>query len=171
MRIRPQPHRHVNKGQARNSVRRQQHRERRYACYKLVFAILLASIGLFVAYWNADSNFETQPTFLKLSVSLKTALNWLVLPLLAITTLLLLYLVNWGWNLRFEGYDSIDIHIEETAKEKKKRRSWRGSLKLFGIFAYTIILVLAFDFVYVFFIATNPTISCLEQGPSKHALS
>ena len=61
-----------------------------HACYKLVLAVLLASIGLSVTYWNADSNFEIQPDVLMLSVSLKTASNWLVLPLLAITTLLLL---------------------------------------------------------------------------------
>ncbi|GMH80680.1 hypothetical protein TL16_g08648 [Triparma laevis f. inornata] len=144
-----------------------------HACYKLVFAILLASVGLSItnAYWNADSNFQTQPTFLKLSVSLKTASNWLVLPLLAITTLLLLYFLNWGWNLRFEGLDDIDIHTEETAKEMKKRRFWRGSLKLFGIFAYTIIFVVAFDFVYVFFVATNPTINPSSKLLANTALS
>ncbi|GMH48450.1 hypothetical protein TL16_g00291 [Triparma laevis f. inornata] len=142
-----------------------------HACYKLVFAVLFASIRLTITYWNADSNFETQPTFLKLSVSLKTASNWLVLPLLAITTLLLLYFVNWGWKLRFEGHDSINVNAEETAKAKKKRRSWRGSLKLFGIFAYTIILVVAFDFVYVFFVATNPTISPSSKVLANTALS
>ncbi|GMH74141.1 hypothetical protein TL16_g06381 [Triparma laevis f. inornata] len=142
-----------------------------HACYKLVLAVLIASVGLSITYWNADSNFEVQPTFLKLSVSLKTASNWLVLPLLAITTLLLLYFINWGWNLRFEGHDSINVHAEETVKEKKKRRSWRGSLKLFGIFAYTIILVVAFDFVYVFKVATNPTISPSSKALANTALS
>ncbi|GMI14849.1 hypothetical protein TrLO_g12324 [Triparma laevis f. longispina] len=142
-----------------------------HACYKLVFAILLASIGLSTTYWNADSNFETQPTFLKLSVSLKTASNGFILPQLTVSTLLLLYFINWGWNLRFEGHDNINVHIEETAKEKKKRRSWRGSLKLFGIFAYTIILVVAFDFVYVFFVTTNPTINQSSKVLANTALS
>ena len=87
-----------------------------HACYKLVFA----SVGLSITYWNADSNFETQPTSLKLSVSLKTASNWLILPLLTVTTLLLLYFINWGWNLRFEGHDNINVHTEETAAERKK---------------------------------------------------
>ncbi|GMI11279.1 hypothetical protein TrLO_g10482 [Triparma laevis f. longispina] len=142
-----------------------------HACYKFVYAVLLASIGLSITYWNADSNFEAQPTFLKLSVSLKKASNLIVLPILAITTLLLLYFVNWGWNLRFEGHNNINVHTEETATEKKKMRSWRGSLKLFGIFAYTIILMVAFDFVYVFKVATNPTISQSSKVLANTALS
>ncbi|GMH86169.1 hypothetical protein TL16_g10459 [Triparma laevis f. inornata] len=102
---------------------------------------------------------------------MKTASNWLIIPLLAITTLLLIFFVNWGWNLRFEGHDSISVHTEETAKAKKKRLSWRGSLKLFGIFAYTIIFVVAFDFVYVFFVATNPAINPSSKVLANTALS
>ncbi|GMH71713.1 hypothetical protein TL16_g05726 [Triparma laevis f. inornata] len=134
-----------------------------HACYKLIFAALLASIGLSITYWNADSNFKNQPKLLKLSISLKTATNGLVIPLLCITTFLLLYFINWGWNLRFEGHDNINIISKEVSTEKKKGRSWRGFLKLFGIFAYTMFLVVAFDFIYVFFIATNPTISPSNQ--------
>ena len=104
-------------------------------------------------------------------MSLKTASNWLVLPLLAITTLLLLYFINWGWNLRFEGHVNVNGHAEETIMVKKKPLSGRGTLKLFGIFAYTILFVVAFDFVYVFFVATNPTISPSNKAFANTALS
>jgi hypothetical protein len=44
-----------------------------YSCYKLVAAVLLASIGLSATYGNAHSAFDTQPALLKLSATLKTA--------------------------------------------------------------------------------------------------
>jgi hypothetical protein len=44
-----------------------------YSCYRLSGAVLLASIMLCVAYWNAHSAFDTQPALLKLSATLKTA--------------------------------------------------------------------------------------------------
>ncbi|GMI44505.1 hypothetical protein TrCOL_g4368 [Triparma columacea] len=140
-----------------------------HACYKLVLAVLLASIGLSFTYWNADSNFEMQPTFLKLSLSLKLASNKLILPLLAVTTLLLLYFINWGWNLRFEGHKN--LIVQEASAEKKKRLLWRDSLKLFGIFAYTMFFVVAFDFFYVFYVATDSTISPSNKAFANTALS
>ena len=44
-------------------------------------------------------------------------------------------------------------------------------MKLFVIFAYTIYLVVAFDFVYVFFVATNPKISPSNTVLANTALS
>ncbi|GMI32092.1 hypothetical protein TeGR_g2970 [Tetraparma gracilis] len=124
-----------------------------YSCYKLVTAVLLASIGLSATYWNAHSAFDTQPALLKLSATLKTASDGFILPLLAITTLTLLYYIRWGWGMRFEG------RVESELTGSGKPRSWRGTVKLAGLVAYVMATTTGFDFVYVFFVATNPRMS------------
>ncbi|GMI20254.1 hypothetical protein TeGR_g8291 [Tetraparma gracilis] len=124
-----------------------------YSCYKLVAAVLLASFGLSATYWNAHSAFDTQPALLKLSATLKTASDGFILPLLAITTLTLLYYIRWGWGMRFEG------RVESELTGSGKPRSWRGTVKLAWLVARVMGTATVFDFVYVFFVATNPRMS------------
>lgn len=109
-----------------------------HACFKLVGVILIAPVGLFFTYWHAKSNFEVrrwkriskrgrnredqkltpipmlspqwQTTFIRLSSSMKSASDGLLLPVLSILTLLLLYFVGWGWVLRFEGHDNVRLN-------------------------------------------------------------
>ncbi|GMI01477.1 hypothetical protein TrLO_g4931 [Triparma laevis f. longispina] len=51
-----------------------------HACFKLVGVILIAPVGLLFTYWHAESNFERQTTFIRLSSSMKSASDGLLLP-------------------------------------------------------------------------------------------
>jgi hypothetical protein len=55
--------------------------------------------------------------------------------------------------MRFEG------RVESELTGSGKPRSWRGTVKLAGLVAYVMATTTGFDFVYVFFVATNPRMS------------
>ena len=42
-------------------------------------------------------------------------------------------------------------------------------MKLFGIFAYTFVSLVLFDFIYIYCIATNPAISPSNKGENMES--
>jgi hypothetical protein len=140
-----------------------------FASVKIAAVFALASIALAITFWNAPSPFLDQPVFLKLSLTMKSASDWLIIPLLVITALTLIYFLRWGWYLRFEGVvaeAAATTGIKEKEKKTKKKMSSRGALKSLGLFVYTFFLLTAFDFIYVFYVFSNDNVS-----PSTRALA
>jgi cytoskeletal protein RodZ len=98
------------------------------------------------------------------------------------------YFLQWGWSARFHGgIEEEEGQVEEVPvagglledneekdeekdekkvrkKKKKKKMSWRGVVKLVALMAFTVTLLIGFDFVFVFYVANDPSVSPAAQA-------
>jgi hypothetical protein len=154
---------------------------------KVMVGIVLTSVPLSILFWTAKSPVAAQPAFFRISLDSKTVCASLIIPLLLIATLVLLYFLQWGWSARFHGgFEEEEGQVEDVPvagglledneekdeekdekqmrKKKKKKMSWRGVVKLVALMALTVTLLIGFDFVFVFYVANDPSVSPAAQA-------
>jgi Mg2+/citrate symporter len=156
---------------------------------KVMVCIVVTSVPLSILFWTAKSPVATQPAFFRISLDSKTVSPSLIIPLLLIATLVLCYFLQWGWSARFHGrIEEEEGQVEEVPvagglledneekdeekdekkvrkkKKKKKKMSWRGVVKLVALMAFTVTLLIGFDFVFVFYVANDPSVSPAAQA-------
>jgi hypothetical protein len=155
---------------------------------KVMVCIVVTSVPLSILFWTAKSPVAAQPAFFRISLDSKTVSPSLIIPLLLIATLVLVYFLQWGWSARFHGgIEEEEGQVEEVPvagglledneekdeekdekkvrkKKKKKKMSWRGVVKLVALMAFTVTLLIGFDFVFVFYVANDPSVSPAAQA-------
>jgi len=131
---------------------------------KFVVVAGLTSVALFVTFWFASSPFVDQPPLLRLSLAMKSAGDDLLVPLVCISSLTLFYFVRWGWALRFEGGAT-------SAATNEKPLTLVNVIKALAVFLYTMALLTVFDFVFIFFIASNNKVSTATKAFAATALA